>query len=478
MENSRTAAKQPMAEHDFSPIEAAHLVRLRVFLTMRWFVICGIIVSALIATFVFGIVFPLVPVFLITGFMVVYNTVMLYQLRRLNGLPAETALRRMNTYSIIHITLDVLVFTLMLHYTGGIENPFLFIIVLHIAGASTLLNRKSVFWIVTLTLAMVVLLVTLEFTGLISHFNLANFITGTVYQDAGYVLAVLAAFASILYATAFIATAISNELNKRQQEVVNLRELLLDETTEELERVSREIDKLAEEKNKFLRFLGIAAHDMKAPLAAIQSYFGIMLNGYTGELTSKQKGMLERSSIRIYELLQLISDLLDIPRIETGQLVQEMKVFSLRSLAQRCLSEQRALAKEKGLELKTRIPAKLPRIYGSPSRLQQVLTNLINNAINYTVEGTIKVCIEEDAENIRVEVSDTGIGVPAEDIDKIFEDFFRASNVDVKGTGLGLSITRRIVESHGGNISVESPCHETNCGSKFTFTLSKSLPGG
>jgi signal transduction histidine kinase len=384
----------------------------------------------------------------------------------------------MNTYSIIHITLDVLVFTLMLHYTGGIENPFLFIIVLHVVGASTLLNRKSVFWIVTLTLAMVVLLVMLEFTGLINHFNLEKFIASTIYQDAGYVLAVLAAFASILYATAFMSTAISNELNKRQQEIVNLRELLLDETTEELERVSGEISKLAEEKDKFLRFLGIAAHDMKAPLAAIQSYFGVMLNGYTGELTGKQKGMLERSSIRINELLQLISDLLDIPRIETGQLVQEMKIFSLRSLMQRCLSEQRAMAKGKGLELKTSIPAKLPKIYGSPSRLQQVLTNLINNAITYTSEGTIKVCIKEDTEDIRVEVSDTGIGIPAEDIDKIFEDFFRASNVDVKGTGLGLSITRRIVESHGGNISVESPCPETNCGSKFTFTMSKSIPGG
>ncbi len=275
-----------------------------------------------------------------------------------------------------------------------------------------------------------------------------------------------------------MATAISNELNKRQQEIANLRELLLDETTEELQRVSAEIGKLAEEKDKFLRFLGIAAHDMKAPLAAIQSYFGIMLNGYTGELSGKQRGMIERSSIRITELLRLISDLLDIPRIETGQLVQEMKVFSLRSLAQRCLAEQRALAKEKGLELKTRLPAKLPRIYGSPSRLQQVLTNLINNAINYTAEGTITVCIEEGDEEIRVEVSDTGIGIPAEDIDKIFEDFFRASNVDVKGTGLGLSITRRIVESHDGRISAESPCPGTGCGSRFTFTLSKSIPGG
>jgi len=467
-----------LEEHGLSPLEAAQLVRFRVFLTMRWFVILGIIASVLVATYGFGIRFPVQPVYIITAFMVVYNLILMYQLRSLEKLRPELVLRRINTYSIIHITLDIIAFTLMLHYTGGIENPFLFIIVLHIVGASTLLGRRSVFGIATLTLTSVILLVALEYTGLIGHINLEGFVATNIYYQAGYVLAVLAAFTSLLFATAFMATAISNELNKRQREVLALREYLLDETTEELERVSREIAKLEEEKDKFLRFLGVAAHDMKAPLAAIQSYFGIMLNGYTGELNAKQKGMMERSSVRIDELLQLISDLLDIPRIETGQLVAEMKTFSFRNLLKRCLSEQRALAEAKGLKLKTSIPGTLPQIYGSPPRLQQVLTNLINNAVNYTPEGTITVRVKEREDDILVEISDTGIGIPAADLPKICDDFFRASNVDVKGTGLGLSITRRIVEFHGGQISVESPCPETDTGSKFTFTLSKIRPGG
>ena len=168
-----------------------------------------------------------------------------------------------------------------------------------------------------------------------------------------------------------------------------------------------------------------------------------------------------------------MSDLLDIPRIETGQIVQEMKEVSLRQAIKNSLDSQRSLAQEKGIKLKVELPEGLPKIKGSSSRLQQVITNLVNNAINYTPEGTITVRVQERSKDLLVEVIDTGIGIPPEDMPQLFEDFFRASNVEVKGTGLGLSITKRIVEAHGGSIWVESPCSETNSGTKFSFNLPK-----
>jgi len=242
---------------------------------------------------------------------------------------------------------------------------------------------------------------------------------------------------------------------------------------QDLEQVSSELSKLEEEKTRFLRFLSIAAHDLKAPLAAIQSYIGVMLAGYSGEVNERQKKMLERSSYRITELLSLISDLLDIPRIETGQVVQEMKEVSLRQIIRNCISEQRSLARKKGIKLKMEMPEALPKIRGSAPRLQQVITNLVNNAINYTSEGTITVRLREGNKDIEVEVMDTGIGIPPDDLPQVFEDFFRASNVEVKGTGLGLSIVRRIVEAHGGRIWAESPCPESGIGCRFAFTLPK-----
>jgi len=188
--------------------------------------------------------------------------------------------------------------------------------------------------------------------------------------------------------------------------------------------------------------------------------------------------MLERSSYRITELLSLISDLLDIPRIETGQIVQEMKEVSLRQVIRTCLDDQRKLAKEKGVKLKVELPETLPKIYGSSPRLQQVITNLVNNALNYTPEGTVTLRVKEEAGDIVVEVVDTGIGIPPQDLPRVFDDFFRASNVEAKGTGLGLAICKRIVEAHGGRMWVESPCPESNCGSRFTCILPKKSEGG
>ena len=129
------------------------------------------------------------------------------------------------------------------------------------------------------------------------------------------------------------------------------------------------------------------------------------------------------------------------------------------------------LAESKQIKLKTELPEDLPAIHGSAVRLQQVVTNLVSNAINYTPEGEVTIRAKRENDCLRIEVTDTGIGIPPRDLPKMFEDFFRASNVETKGTGLGLSIARRIVEAHGGKIWVESPCRETGKGSKFTLTL-------
>ena len=121
------------------------------------------------------------------------------------------------------------------------------------------------------------------------------------------------------------------------------------------------------------------------------------------------------------------------------------------------------------------VPSDLSCVNGAPTRLQQVITNLVNNAINYTSEGEVLVRAVETDNEILVEVSDTGSGISPDDIPRLFEDFFRGSDVEHKGTGLGLSISKRIVEAHGGKIWAESPCAETDKGSKICFTLPKKV---
>ena len=232
---------------------------------------------------------------------------------------------------------------------------------------------------------------------------------------------------------------------------------------------------LEEEKKQFLRFVSIAAHDLKAPLSAIQSFLGVLLGGFAGDLNEKQRHMMQRASQRINELLNLISNLLDIPRIEMGQLVQEMTEVSLAKVIDSFAEESSSLAEQKGIRFSLDVPANLSCVYGAPTRLQQVITNLVNNAINYTDEGEVIVRAIETDNELLVEVTDTGCGIPTDDLPKVFQDFFRGSNVGSKGTGLGLSISRRIIEAHGGKIWAESPCAETGIGSKFCFTLPKKM---
>jgi len=460
-------------ETEHTPEEETLVMRLRVFTTMRWVAILGVIIVTLVARYIFHIGFPTLPVYIVCVFMALYNLALIWQVRGLGKLPPDRVMHRTRQYVYVHILLDMFALVVLLHFTGGMENPFVYFFVFHIVLASIGLNYRMVYLLSTIAIAMVSLLFGLEYAGIIPHVNLEGFVLPTRYQDPSRILSELVPLAVLLYGTTYVTTAIAGELRKRQRQVVELRERLLEEKTGELKRASVSIAKLEEEKSRFLRFIGVAAHDLKAPLTAIQGFLWVILGGFAGEISEKQKNMLERSTHRITELLTLISDLLDIPRIETGQIVQEMKEISLRQVIRNSIEGQSNLAKEKGIKLKVRIPEELPHIRGSTARLQQVITNLVNNAINYTPEGMVTVRVQEQDRDLLVEVIDTGIGVPPADLPRLFEDFFRASNVGTKGTGLGLSISRRIVEAHGGRIWVESPCPSTNRGSKFSFTLPK-----
>ncbi len=461
------------AEPEYNPEEAAIRMWLSVFVTIRWITILGIISATLVASRIFNIQFPIAAPYGICVFVALCNVVLLYQTRILERMKTGLFTHRARIYGTIHLLLDLVAFIVLLHFTGGVENPFIFYFVLHIIGASVILHYRVVYLLALAKIVAVMTLVGLEYSGAIHHYNLAGFASPTLYQQGSYIMAVLIVLATAIFATAYMATSVSGELRKRQREVVQLSQRLLRKRTGELEQASREIAKLEEARNRFLHFLGITVHDLKAPLTAIQSYFWVMLGGFAGALTEKQRNMLERSSQRIKELLTLVSDLLDIPRIDTGQISQEMEDVSLSKIVKASIADLRDQAKQKKVKLKAEVPQGLPKIYGAGPRLQQVMTNLIGNAINYTPKGAVTIRVSEGDNTIQIEVMDTGIGIPTEDLPHVFDDFFRASNVEAKGTGLGLSIAKRIVETHGGRIWVESPCPDTNTGSKFTLTLPK-----
>jgi signal transduction histidine kinase len=460
---------------EHTPQERALMLRLGVYVNMRWLIVLMIVFATLISSRVFHIGFSTLPVYIICAIIASYNLVFVRQARSLEVDKVGAVIRRAQTSGNIQIVLDLFMLTALMHFTGGIENPFIFFYLAHTIAASILLPQRRAYALATLAILAITLLVLLEYYGVIPHVNLVGFVLDTRYKDTARVVGVLVALATLVYGCTYVITAVSGELRRRQKEMVRLKDQVLEKRTMELEQASKEIVKLEEERRHFARFLGVVAHDLQSPLVATQSFISYILDGFTGGITDGQRDLLERGVRRIDGLLTLITDLLDIPRIETGQITREMREISLNEVVKRSLEGLDNVAQQKELTLKVEMPESLPKINGASRRLQQVLTNLVSNAINYTNEGIVLVRVSDNENEVRVEVIDSGIGILPEDLPRLFNDFFRGSNVSSKGTGLGLSISKRIVEAHGGKIWAESPDPETKKGSRFTFTLPKKL---
>jgi len=222
--------------------------------------------------------------------------------------------------------------------------------------------------------------------------------------------------------------------------------------------------------------LSVVFHDLKAPLAATESYHRVMLEGFAGELSDDQKNMLQRSSTRVSELLNVISHMTDVSRVDARDLV--MSNVSLAQVVSDSVDAMQPLAKEKGLLLQADIPDELPPIYADHEQLKQVLANLLSNGIKFTAAGgMVTVRVIDRPEYVETQVMDTGVGIPAGELPKIFDDFYRGLDLSEKGAGLGLSIAKRIVEAHHGQIWATSPCPDTGKGSQFVFSLPRDLEG-
>jgi len=453
---------------EYTPEEATLIQRIHYFVNFRWITAVGVAILALVANNVLQIGFPPLPVYIIAAGIALYNLIFWLYARGLRPEATTDLVAKARRFAAVQSVVDLLALTVLLHFTGGIETPLVFYFVFHITIASILLPYKAAYSLATLAVLLLCSLIGLEYFGIIPHIHLGGFVPLDLYRQESYILAILFTLATVLYISTYMATSIAGELRKRQREVASLRDRCLIDSNalEETNKRLMELDRLR------TYFLGMVSHDLKAPLVAIESYCQVILGGFAGEINEEQREMLDRSSHRIGELLNLINDLLDVSRIEAGQIAQEFKATSLAEVVEGSLEDIQAMAKEKGTSLQVEVPAKLPVIHAAPHRLRQVLNNLLSNAIKFTPpEGLITISVEDKRDYLQVVVVDTGVGIPPDDLPYVFDDFFRGRDVERTGAGLGLSIARKIVEAHGGRIWVESPCTTDGKGSRFTFTL-------
>ena len=237
---------------------------------------------------------------------------------------------------------------------------------------------------------------------------------------------------------------------------------------QELEVKSRELGKADKHKSEFLASM---SHELRTPLNAILGYTELILDDIYGEVPAKIREVIGRLEKNGSHLLRLINDVLDISKIEAGQLELVLEEYALQETIQTVVTSLEPLATEKELNLKVRIPPHLPNGKGDQQRIAQVLVNLIGNAIKFTEQGGVLVDIATDNNRFLVKVSDTGPGLSDLEKDYIFSEFYQGDRKSTRskgGSGLGLSIAKRIVDLHGGAIWVESAPGK---GSTFIFTL-------
>src|SRR5467141_1083906 len=264
--------------------------------------------------------------------------------------------------------------------------------------------------------------------------------------------------------------AVARDITERKRDEAEKRKFAesLAASNQELELRNREVQRATQMKSKFLASM---SHELRTPLNAIVGFSDLLAEQTAGELNDKQKRFVNHIKEGSAHLLQLINDILDLSKIEAGQLEIRCEDFQVQDALPEVLSTIRPLAMAKNIEVQQKLRTDRP-VYADRVRFKQILYNLLSNAVKFTPKGgRIEIDCFESAGQIGLSVTDTGIGIRPEDQKIVFEEFRlvegKRGTVN-EGTGLGLAITKRLVEQQGGKISLSS---EPGRGSQFTFTL-------
>jgi signal transduction histidine kinase len=246
-------------------------------------------------------------------------------------------------------------------------------------------------------------------------------------------------------------------------------------------RLFREVDQkrreLAIANDHKAQFFANMSHELRTPLNGMLGFSELLVDGLYGPLPEKALEVLDRIQKDGKHLLGLINDVLDISKIDAGQLSLTLDDYSVAGIVETVVASTESLARSKGIEVRTSVSDDLPIGHGDVRRLTQVLLNIVGNAIKFTESGFVEIRAAADAEHFTIAVQDSGAGIAPTDQARIFEEFQQVDNSITRekgGTGLGLSITRRLVEAHGGHIGVQSTL---GVGSTFSIVLPIHVTG-
>jgi len=438
----------PVSER--ASVEEELIERVLWFITLRWITIAGICTASLIACFILNIGLPLIPILIIAACIFVFNFVCIVYHHYIKCTSYCQYIKSHQRFANLQIFTDWIALVFLVHYTGGIESPVIFYFIFYVIIAAILLSRKACYLQTAFAVSLIISLSILEYFSIIPHVHIKELFPNPVYDKGLYLLSINSFSITSLYISAYLATSVNSRLRKREREIVTLKNSITD-AYNKLEAIDREKSE----------FTFKVTHELRSPLSAIQSLLKSIEEGYAGEISQKAMDLITRAEKRTGFLLTLVNGLLDLIAGKIGKPKEgDTKLIDINVAVKNTLHLMQEKIKAKNLKIIIEVTLQPSFLRIVPDDLDIILTNLIDNSVKYTEqEGTIRINNLITNKEITVEISDTGIGIPKEDINKIFDEFYRSKNakaVEVRGTGLGLSIVKNLVKRYGGNIYVQS----------------------
>ncbi|HID57259.1 TPA: HAMP domain-containing histidine kinase [Candidatus Poribacteria bacterium] len=443
-----------------SPLTQELIERIGWFIRLRWFASAAVIAAVLLAKFALGLNLPFEKLLLIGVAVSIYNSAFRWYLPRLERFKDDRREGACRRFVALQVGLDWLLLSLIAYYSGGIRSPVLLFFVFHVLLASILLPPRDCYALVTFAFSSVALLTMLEYFKLIPHVSIRG-ISDFRPFPINSTLILLAFFGAMLYITTFLATSIIQAVRARERRLMSLQA--------ELQKAYGELEESVMMRSQFILTV---THELRAPLATIQSLLNVIMEGYAGSVSDKARELIERAERRVRFLIELVNDLLDVTIKQVERSRSRRVEIDIIEVAREVVDGFQAEAKAKGIAMKVHIPDH-PIILESNERdLQKLFGNLLSNAVKYTPSGgEVSLIVREKEDKVEIEVADTGIGIPEEARPRLFKEFFRAENakrMSEYGTGLGLTIVKNILDEHGGEISVKS---ELGKGTRFLISL-------
>jgi len=383
--------------------------------------------------------------------------------RRLAAPPAtEPVARRAERLGTLEIAADTVVVLLGLHFTGGVENPFVVLTLLPPIVAAILLRPAAAYSVAGFMVVLLLALALGEARWPGVHRSPGWGLPCEHYRDAFNVGGEVAALAFTAFLSVYFVSSVAQRLLQREEQLLLTRDSLASRS-EELARMNRELRSLDEEKS---RFLSLAAHQLRGPLAATETCLAAVRDGYADD-PAKHASLLRLAHERVEAMLEVVRDLLTLATAHSLARPSEQTVVLFDEAVARVVDQYLEYAASRRTSLVFSPGCPGGEILGDERALGEAVGNLVSNAIKYTPPGGhVKVITRRTGDTITCEVIDDGIGIPEKEKDRLFEEFFRASNArahEKEGTGLGLAITREIVRRFGGSLRIESLEHLGTC---------------